>query len=163
MINQMVHDALTKKAVTVTGGGVWRPLVSVMDAARAYMLVLMSRPEIVRRRRYNVCDGNYTVLEVARTVIRSLEEAEYATPVLNVQPQPAKVRTYRMSTDRFDREVGWVALDSPAKQVTKIAGRLTLDRRWIENPVERMKCRNIEWMTHLMNMQEELARMGGVF
>jgi nucleoside-diphosphate-sugar epimerase len=71
IINTMFKSAMRDRTITVNNPSIWRPIVSVEDAASAYIRAIEASYQIWGI--FNVASGNYTVGEVADRVRRSIE------------------------------------------------------------------------------------------
>jgi len=77
VVNAFVLNALqTGCLVLHNGGEMWRPLLSIQDAAAAYILMLAAPVENVRGEIFNVTNGNYRISELALRVQRKLGELD---------------------------------------------------------------------------------------
>jgi len=66
VVNAFVLNALqTGYVVLHNGGEMWRPLLSIRDAAGAYQLMLEAPAEQVTSEIFNVTNGNYRISELA--------------------------------------------------------------------------------------------------
>jgi nucleoside-diphosphate-sugar epimerase len=75
VVNAFVLSALqTGRLVLHNGGEMWRPLLSVQDAAAAYQLMLEAPAEQVKGEIFNVTNGNYRISELALRVRSKLAE-----------------------------------------------------------------------------------------
>jgi nucleoside-diphosphate-sugar epimerase len=75
VVNAFVLNALqTGCLVLHNGGEMWRPLLSMQDAAAAYKLMLEAPPEKVKGEIFNVTNGNYRISELALRVQHKLGE-----------------------------------------------------------------------------------------
>jgi nucleoside-diphosphate-sugar epimerase len=76
VVNTMTMHARTERKIRVFGGKQWRPLVSVQDAARAYVRCLESDISKVGNQVFNIgCDEqNYQVEQIARIVSEAIGE-----------------------------------------------------------------------------------------
>jgi nucleoside-diphosphate-sugar epimerase len=73
VVNAFVLNALqTGCLVLHNGGEMWRPLLSIQDAAAAYKLMLEAPTEKVKGEIFNVTNGNYRISELALRVQRKL-------------------------------------------------------------------------------------------
>ena len=74
VVNTFVKDALQKGYLHLHyGGQMWRPLVDVRDAARAYVIALEADENIVAGQIFNVVAENYRISELALRVCEALE------------------------------------------------------------------------------------------
>ncbi len=75
VVNAFVLSALqTGRLLLHNGGEMWRPLVSVQDAARAYQLMLEAPVVQIAGQIFNVANGNYRISELALRVRNKLSE-----------------------------------------------------------------------------------------
>jgi nucleoside-diphosphate-sugar epimerase len=75
VVNAFVLNALqTGRLVLHNGGEMWRPLLSIQDAAAAYRLMLEAPAELVRGEIFNVTNGNFRISELALRVQNKLGE-----------------------------------------------------------------------------------------
>ncbi|MCX6020333.1 MAG: SDR family oxidoreductase, partial [Chloroflexi bacterium] len=66
VVNTFVKDALSRGRLTLHyGGEMWRPLVDVRDAARAYIAAMEARDDLVAGEIFNVSYRNFRVSELA--------------------------------------------------------------------------------------------------
>ena len=99
VVNLFTAQALSDHRITIHGGGQWRPLLHVRDAARAILAVL-EQPVVVGAQ-----EENYTIAQIATTVAREVG----AEAITTDEVQDA--RTYRVSFEKartvlgFDRTV----------------------------------------------------------
>ena len=75
VVNAFTLNALqTGQLVLHNGGEMWRPLLSIQDAAKAYKLMLEAPAEKIRGEIFNVTNGNYRISELALRVQKKLAE-----------------------------------------------------------------------------------------
>ncbi|HYL86769.1 MAG TPA: SDR family oxidoreductase [Candidatus Angelobacter sp.] len=75
VVNAFTLNALqTGQLVLHNGGEMWRPLLSIQDAAAAYKLMLAAPAEKVSGEIFNVTNGNYRISELALRVQNKLAE-----------------------------------------------------------------------------------------
>ena len=116
VINAMVKTALTQHEIVVHNPKIWRPLVDVEDAARAYVCALEAEPLISGI--FNIAGGNYTMGALGEEVSRTLEHYNVMAPVeVNYQYD---VRSYRVSTSKALNGLGFKATISVSETVGKI-------------------------------------------
>ena len=69
VVNTFVKDALSRGTITLfCGGEMWRPLLDVRDAARAYIACLEADEALVRGQVFNVAFHNVRISELALRV-----------------------------------------------------------------------------------------------
>jgi nucleoside-diphosphate-sugar epimerase len=72
IINTMFKSAMKNRVITVNNPSIWRPILSIEDAATAYIRAVEANPATSGI--FNVASGNYTVGEVADLVKAEIEE-----------------------------------------------------------------------------------------
>lgn len=72
VINTMFKSAIQNGLITVNNPAIWRPVLSVKDAASAYIRALESPSEISGI--FNIMSGNYTIGELADYVKDTIKE-----------------------------------------------------------------------------------------
>ena len=71
IVNTMFKTAIRDRMITVNNPSIWRPILSIEDAASAYIRAVEANYKISGV--FNIASGNYTVGEVADRVRRSIE------------------------------------------------------------------------------------------
>jgi nucleoside-diphosphate-sugar epimerase len=73
VVNAFVLNALQSgRLVLHNGGEMWRPLLSIQDAAAAYQLMLEAPAEKIKGQIFNATNGNYRISELALRVQHKL-------------------------------------------------------------------------------------------
>jgi nucleoside-diphosphate-sugar epimerase len=72
IINTMFRTAMKNRVITVNNPSIWRPILSIEDAATAYIRAVEANRTISGI--FNIASGNYTVGEVADLVKGAVEE-----------------------------------------------------------------------------------------
>src|SRR4051812_18634210 len=72
IVNTMFKSAMKDHVITVNNPSIWRPILSINDAATAYIRAIEANQKISGV--FNVASGNYTVGEVADLVRNSIKE-----------------------------------------------------------------------------------------
>lgn len=97
IINTMFKTALRDRMITVNNPSIWRPILSIQDAATAYIRAIEANSSISGV--FNVASGNYTVGEVAdsvRDVIVDYLKVPVALNIKHIQD----FRNYKVSTEK---------------------------------------------------------------
>lgn len=97
VINTMFKNALQHGVITVNNPAIWRPILSVQDAATAYVRALESPSEISGI--FNIMSGNYTIGELAdyvRDIVREELGAEARIEMKNIKD----FRNYKVSGEK---------------------------------------------------------------
>lgn len=72
IINTMFKTALRENTITVNNPSIWRPILSIEDAATAYIRAIEANYKISGI--FNIASGNYTVGEIGDLVKNAVEE-----------------------------------------------------------------------------------------
>src|SRR5712692_1133572 len=72
IINTMFKTGMRERTITVNNPSIWRPILSIDDAATAYIRAIEANQKISGV--FNVASGNYTVGEVGDLVKSAIEE-----------------------------------------------------------------------------------------
>ncbi len=97
IVNTMFKTAMRDEVITVNNPSIWRPILSIEDAATAYIRALEANARISGV--FNLASGNYTVGEVADAVRSRLEERMDVRIRLNMK-HVQDFRNYKVSTDK---------------------------------------------------------------
>ncbi len=127
IINTMFKAAMKSRVITVNNPSIWRPILSIDDAATAYIRAVEANPNTSGI--FNIASGNYTVGEVADLVKSEIEERlstrvnlcikhledfrnykvsiEKANNVLSFHPSGDVKSIVRSLIDHMDKYEGW--------------------------------------------------------
>jgi nucleoside-diphosphate-sugar epimerase len=97
VVNQMFMTAVTSHVITVNNPAIWRPILSIEDAASAYIRAIEADESISGV--FNIASGNYTVGEIGDLVRSGVEEelgGEIRLDVRHVQD----FRSYKVSIEK---------------------------------------------------------------
>ncbi len=121
VVNTMTAHAVSNRQITVDGGGQWRPLLHVEDAAAACVAALEAPLEHVSGKVFNVGDTkeNYTILEIARLVKKSVP-GSHIVELNTVRDR----RDYRVSFKKINRAMKWKAKRKLAEGIHEVARAL---------------------------------------
>ena len=99
IVNTMFKTAVCDRQITVNNPSIWRPILSVQDAANAYIRAIEASPGISGI--FNVASGNYTVGEVGDMVRAAVEEHMGISVRLTIKHME-DFRNYKVSTQKAD-------------------------------------------------------------
>ncbi len=160
VVNTFVKDALSRGQITLhLGGEMWRPLVDVHDAARAYIACLQAEESKVKGQIFNVSYRNFRVSELAlrvREVLRDNGVKCDICPEYGYRP----VRSYRVSAHKIQQILGvhpGVTVESAVKDM------LIKIRECGYGDFENPRYYNIRWMKFLEEACQVIAVTGSVF
>ncbi|MEE9514986.1 MAG: SDR family oxidoreductase [Candidatus Brocadiales bacterium] len=159
VVNTFLKDAVVNKKLKVfCGGEMWRPLVDVTDASKAFICLVEAGEEKVNGQIFNLCHKNYRILELAHGVKGALED-RYQLEI-EVDHSDAKTRSYRVSSKKMEQVLNFTpqvsVKDSVEHMLVKIEENGYTDYL---NP----HYYNIKWMTLLDEMEKTVRKIGPVF
>ncbi len=160
VVNTFVKSAFEKGMLIVHNGGeMWRPLIDVTDVARAYVACLQADLNLVGNQTFNLSFKNYRILELAHWVRKVFREFGVDIDI-EVEYGSTKGRSYRVSTKKIERELGFkpsVSVEEAVKiMVSKINSGVNTD---FNNP----KYYNIQWVELLTFAERIIRETGSIF
>jgi nucleoside-diphosphate-sugar epimerase len=160
VVNTFVKDALIKGYITpFFGGEMWRPLVDIRDAAKAYIACIEGDEEKVRGEIFNLVYKNFRISEVALRVQSALKEKNI--PV-EIRPdyKYRGVRSYRVSGEKIKHKLDFTPSISVESSVKDIVDKIEKHRyKNFDNPIYY----NINWMRTLEKADEIIKITGKIF
>lgn len=108
IINTMFKSAMKERVITVNNPSIWRPILSINDAATAYIRAIEANQKISGV--FNIASGNYTVGEVADLVRSSIQEKMDRKIELNIK-HIQDFRNYKVSTQKAANVLSFHATD----------------------------------------------------
>jgi nucleoside-diphosphate-sugar epimerase len=107
--NLFAAQAMMNGNITVVGPDQWRPFIHARDLARAIVIALEARPEVVQSQIYNVGDDrlNMTIGQLGELVRRTV--GVYRDVQINVRGGDQDRRNYRVSFDKVRSHLGFTA------------------------------------------------------
>jgi nucleoside-diphosphate-sugar epimerase len=106
-----------EQVVTVNNPSIWRPILSIDDAATAYIRALEANYKLSGI--FNVASGNYTVGEVADIVRSAVEERLHIKVDLNIK-HIQDFRNYKVSVEKAKNVLSF----HPSGDIKTIIGSL---------------------------------------
>ncbi len=160
VVNTFVKDALSKGVLTLHyGGEMWRPLVDIRDAARAYIACLEAEEEKVRGEIFNVSFQNVRISELALRVREALRQEGIE---VDIRPDYGYkgVRSYRVSAHKIEQVLGVRPKVSIEESVVDMVEKI---RRYGYIDFDNPRYYNIRWMRLLEEAREVILVTGSVF
>jgi nucleoside-diphosphate-sugar epimerase len=117
IINTMFKNAVREHVITVNNPSIWRPILSIEDAATAYIRAIEADSKMSGI--FNIASGNYTVGEVADLVKAAVEERLNLRVNLNIR-HIQDFRNYKVSIDKASNVLSF----HPTENVSSIVGSL---------------------------------------
>ena len=128
--NTMVKTALSDRRIVIHNPNLWRPLIDVEDAARAYLCALEADPSVTGV--FNISARNYTLEELGHIVADTLQE--FGIPVSIEKQSRHDVRSYRVKTDKAETVLGFHAEKSMAETVRDLVRNIAANSIDLEDP-----------------------------
>ncbi|MBN2143017.1 MAG: NAD(P)-dependent oxidoreductase [Candidatus Aureabacteria bacterium] len=97
VVNAMFKSAMTDQIITVNNPSIWRPVLSMHDAADAYIRAIECHEDISGI--FNIASGNYTVGEIADLVRNVMEQRLKMNIRLDIRQQQ-DFRNYKVSIEK---------------------------------------------------------------
>jgi len=131
IVNTMFKTALRDGVITVNNPSIWRPILSIDDAATAYIRAVEAN--MGTSGVFNLASGNYTVGEVADVVRSRIYEQLGVRVQLNIK-HIQDFRNYKVSTDKAANVLSFHATGSVKSIVDDLVENLDKFRDW-DNPL----------------------------
>lgn len=130
IVNTMFRDAVRHQMITVNNPAIWRPVLSIEDASRAYIRAIEAEPAIGGI--YNIASANYTVGEIADLVNSELEAQAGIRPRLRIKHM-SEFRSYKVKTDKAANMLSFHPRDDIRAIVQHLLANLDAFKDW-DNP-----------------------------
>jgi nucleoside-diphosphate-sugar epimerase len=117
IINTMFKNAVREHVITVNNPSIWRPILSIEDAATAYIRAVEANSKLSGI--FNIASGNYTVGEVADQVKAAVEDRLNLRVNLNIK-HIQDFRNYKVSIAKASNVLSF----HPTQDVKAIVGSL---------------------------------------
>lgn len=131
IVNTMFKSAMKNHVITVNNPSIWRPILSIEDAATAYIRAIEANHSISGV--FNIASGNYTVGEVADLVKEAIRERMGIQVNLEIK-HIQDFRNYKVTTEKAANVLSF----HPAGNVKSIVFNLidNFERfRDLDNPI----------------------------
>jgi nucleoside-diphosphate-sugar epimerase len=152
IINTMFKAAMKERTITVNNPSIWRPILSIDDAATAYVRAIEANHEISGI--FNIASGNYTVGEVADLVKSAIEERTSVRLNLNIK-HVQDFRNYKVSTEKAANVLSFHPQGDVKSIVYSLLDNQSKFQDW-DNP----KYSNIQTFRNIENEIERPALVG---
>ena len=139
VVNILTNLAFHRREITVFGGNQLRPNIHIKDMADAYLLLLRAPKERVQGKVFNAGYENQTVLELAKTVKDVICE-----DVDVVLSETDDNRSYHISSDKFQKELGFSAKHSIKEAIEGL--KEAFEEGLLQDPLENEKYFNLKRM-----------------
>lgn len=160
VVNTFVKDALSKGEITIHfGGEMWRPLVDVRDAARAYVTLLQADAALINGQVFNLVHRNYRISELALRVREALNGIGVKTQIKTEYAYKG-IRNYRVSGHKMESVLGFRPAISVEDSVQHMVRTI---RECGYTDYDNPRYYNIRWMRLLEEAQHVLGAPQSVF
>lgn len=154
VVNAFVLNALqVGRLVLHNGGEMWRPLLSLRDAAEAYKLMLEAPAEKVRGEIFNVTNGNYRISELALRVQKKLGEIGISC---EIEPDYnyRNLRSCQASGQKIAEQLGFTPKVTVEETVVDLVNKI---QGGVFRDVSDPSLHNIRWLDLLEDLRTKLA------
>jgi nucleoside-diphosphate-sugar epimerase len=130
VVNTMFMCAARDKAITVNNPSTWRPILSIEDAASAYIRAIEASSKISGI--FNIASGNYTVGEIG-DLVRAAGEKLLGTRIhLTIKHLP-DIRNYKVSIQKAENALSFHPYGTVESIVNNLVNHMDQFSEW-ENP-----------------------------
>lgn len=152
IINTMFKSAMKERTITVNNPSIWRPILSIDDAATAYIRAIEADQHISGI--FNIASGNYTVGEVGDLVKSAIEERSSVRVNLTIK-HIQDFRNYKVSTEKAANVLSFHPQGDVKSIVYSLLDNMGKFQDW-DNP----KYSNIQTFRNIENGIERPALVG---
>lgn len=121
IINTMFRSAVRNGVITVNNPSIWRPILSIEDAATAYIRAIEANYKLSGI--FNVASGNYTVGEIGDLVRHAVEDKMGVQVRLDIK-HIEDFRNYKVSTDKASNVLSFHATGNVAAIVGSLVDNM---------------------------------------
>jgi nucleoside-diphosphate-sugar epimerase len=131
IINTMFRNAVRDRIITVNNPSIWRPILSIEDAATAYIRAVEANMKISGV--FNVASGNYTVGEIGDLVKTAIEDRLKIRVNLNIK-HIQDFRNYKVSTEKASNVLSFHPTSDVKSIVDSLIDNMDKFKDW-DNPL----------------------------
>ncbi len=131
IINTMFKSAMKDRTITINNPSIWRPILSIQDAATAYTRAIEANHKISGV--FNVASGNYTVGEVGDLVKGAIEE-RLGISIRLIIKHIQDFRNYKVSIEKAKNVLSFHPSDDLKSIVMNLIDNMDKFQDW-ENPL----------------------------
>lgn len=131
IINTMFRAAIRENTVTVNNPSIWRPILSIEDAATAYIRAIEANFKLSGI--FNIASGNYTVGEVADQVKQAVDERLGTKVSLNIK-HIQDFRNYKVSVEKAKNVLSFHPTGNVKTIVNSLIDNMEKFKDW-DNPL----------------------------
>jgi len=154
VVNAFVLNALqVGRLVLHNGGEMWRPLLSLQDAAAAYKLMLEAPEEKIKGEIFNVTNGNFRISELALRVQKKLAEIGISC-ALDPDYNYRNLRSCQASGQKIIEKLGFTPKVTVEETVVDLVNKI---QGGAFHDVTDPSYHNIRWLDLLEDVRTKLA------
>jgi nucleoside-diphosphate-sugar epimerase len=131
IINTMFKTSVLDRNITVNNPAIWRPILSIEDAANAYIRAVEANEKISGI--FNIASANHTVGEVA-DLVRDAVQEELGLQVGLTIRHLQDFRNYKVSTEKAKNVLSFHPRDTVKSIVANLIANMDKFQDW-ENPM----------------------------
>lgn len=131
VINSMFRNAVRDREITINNPTIWRPILSIEDAATAYIRAIEANPKISGV--FNIASGNYTVGEIGDLVKAAVEEKLGKSVSLLIK-HIQDFRNYKVSVEKAANVLSFHPTGDVKSIVYNLIANMDKFRDW-DNPL----------------------------
>jgi nucleoside-diphosphate-sugar epimerase len=131
IINTMFKNAMKDRTITINNPSIWRPILSIQDAATAYIRAIEANHKISGV--FNVASGNFTVGEVGDLVKSAMEERLGFSIQLAIK-HIQDFRNYKVSVEKAKNMLSFHPTHDLKSIVSDLIDNMDKFRDW-DNPL----------------------------
>jgi nucleoside-diphosphate-sugar epimerase len=154
VVNAFVLNALqVGRLVLHNGGEMWRPLLSLQDAAAAYRLMIEAPSDAVRGEIFNITNGNYRISELALRVQKKLGEIGIRCEI-DPDYNYRNLRSCQASGEKITQKLGFKPKVAVEETVVDLVNKI---RDGAFHDVSDPSFHNIRWLDLLEDARTKLG------
>src|SRR5277367_5107663 len=131
IINTMFKSAMKDRTITINNPSIWRPILSIEDAATAYIRAIEANYRISGI--FNIASGNYTVGEIGDLVKATIEE-RLGLSIHLIIKHIQDIRNYKVSIEKAKNVLSFHPADDLKSIVNNLIDNMDKFQDW-ENPM----------------------------
>ncbi len=153
VINTIFKTALQDDRITISNPSIWRPILSIQDAAAAYVRSVEAAPSVSGT--FNIASENTTLGALADQIESTLKRELDLEPQLRILEE-TDVRNYKVSVDRASVQLGF----EPSHGIDRIVEDLIRNRAAFAD-MDNPNYYNISTFRTLLTDGSEIDRLMG--
>lgn len=127
IINTMFKTAVRDHSITINNPSIWRPILSIQDAATAYVRAVEASQQISGI--FNIASGNYTVGEVA-DLVKAVIEERLGISIRLIINHVQDFRNYKVDTEKATNVLSFHPADDVKAIVSNLIDNMEQFQDW---------------------------------